>query len=59
LQQGLQQGGTRVLRRQLRKRFGDLPDWVETSLLQGTPAQLERWAEQLLDAETLEAVFRE
>lgn len=59
LQQGLQQGNTRVLRRQLRKRFGDLPDWVETSLLQGTPAQLERWAEQLLDAETLEAVFRE
>ena len=59
LQQGLQQGSTLLLRRQLRKRFGELPDWVETRLAEGTPTRLEQWAEQVLDAETLEAVFRE
>lgn len=58
LQQGLQQGRTLLLR-QLRKRFGELPDWVETQLAEGTPTQLEQWAEQVLDAATLEAVFRE
>ncbi|MEI2771620.1 MAG: DUF4351 domain-containing protein, partial [Candidatus Competibacter sp.] len=58
LQQGLQQGSTLLLRRQLRKRFGELPDWAETRLAEGTPAQLEQWAEQVLDAETLEAVFK-
>ena len=59
LQQGLQQGNTLLLRRQLRKRFGELPDWAEARLREGTPAQLEQWAEQVLDAETLETVFRE
>ena len=58
LQQGLQQGRTLLLR-QLQKRFGALPDWVETRLAKGTPTQLEQWAEQVLDATTLEAVFRE
>jgi hypothetical protein len=58
-EQGLQQGITLLLRRQLRRRFGDLPVWVETRLQEGTPSQLEQWAEQLLDADTLEAVFKE
>jgi len=56
---GLQQGITLLLRRQLRKRFGELPDWVEARLAEGTPTQLEQWAERVLDAATLEAVFRE
>ena len=51
--------GIPLLHRQLRKRFGELPDWVETRLQEATTAQLELWAEQLLDAETLEGVFQE
>ena len=56
---GIQQGGASILRRQLRRRFGEPPAWVEAKLREGTPPQLERWADQLLDAETLEAVFKE
>ncbi|CDH46700.1 DUF4351 domain-containing protein [Candidatus Contendibacter odensensis] len=59
LQLGLQLIGIPLLHRQLRKRFGELPDWVETRLQEATTAQLELWAEQLLDAETLEGVFQE
>ena len=59
MQQGMQQGIALTLRRQLRRRFGDPPAWVETKLQEGTPPQLEQWADRLLDAETLEAVFKE
>ncbi|MBK8534302.1 MAG: DUF4351 domain-containing protein [Candidatus Competibacteraceae bacterium] len=59
LQLGLQLIGIPLLHRQLRKRFGELPDWVATRLQEATTAQLELWAEQLLDAETLEGVFQE
>ena len=62
LQQGLQQGleqSRSLLRRQLRRRFGELPEWADIRLQKGTPPQLELWAEQLLDADTLEATFRE
>lgn len=50
---------TAVLSHQLRKRFGDLPDWVAARLGQASMAQLEYWAEELLSAESLEALFRE
>ena len=58
-EEGLQQGVTLTLRWQLRRRFGDPPAWVETKLQEGTLSQLEQWADQLLDADTLEAVFKE
>jgi hypothetical protein len=58
-EEGLQQGVTLTLRWQLRRRFGDPPAWVETKLREGTLPQLEQWADQLLDADTLEAVFKE
>lgn len=56
---GVKRGEQQILRRQLRRRFGDPPAWVETKLQEGTPPQLEQWADQLLDADTLEAVFKE
>ena len=56
---GIQQGGASILRRQLRRRFGEPPAWVESKLQEGTPPQLEQWADQLLDADTVEAVFKE
>lgn len=42
LQQGLQQGELRVLRRQLTRRFGELPAWAETRLQKAPPERLER-----------------
>lgn len=55
--EGRAEGRAELLARILRRRFGDLPDWVEIRLREATPAQLESWADQMLDAATLEAVF--
>lgn len=56
--EGLVWGEARVLRRQLTRRFEPLPAWVEAKLAAAAePAQLEGWAERVLDAATLEAVF--
>jgi hypothetical protein len=57
-EEGVQQGIALTLYRQLRRRFGEPPAWVETKLQEGTVPQLEQWADQLLDADTLEAVFK-
>ncbi|QXP84030.1 DUF4351 domain-containing protein [Methylococcus sp. Mc7] len=57
LQQGIAQGEIALLRRQLIRRFGPLPEWVEQRIQQAPPEQLETWAERLLDAESLPAVF--
>ncbi len=58
LQQGLQQGELLLLKRQLTRRFGALPSWVEAQLAQADRAQLEQWAEMILDARTLEEMFQ-
>jgi len=55
--QGLQEGEVTLLLRQLRKRFGELPDWVRTRLNEATTEQLEHWGEELLQAESLDALF--
>jgi hypothetical protein len=57
-QEGLQQGEVQVLRRQLTRRFGPLPEWAEERLTKADLAQLEVWADRVLDAETLDAVFQ-
>ena len=44
-EQGLREGEARMLRRQLQRRFGELPDWVPARLSNAEPEQLERWAE--------------
>ena len=58
-EQGQQQGGGDVLRRQLTRRFGPLPQWAEDRLTHAELQQLETWADKVLDAQTLEAVFDE
>lgn len=57
IKRGIQQGEVSLLQRQLRHRFGDLPDWAIQRLQDAVPAQLEEWGERLLDADKLEAVF--
>jgi predicted transposase YdaD len=56
-QQGLQEGELTLLLRLLRKRFGELPEWVRARLEQASIEQLEHWGEQLLQADSLEALF--
>ncbi len=56
-QEGQQEGQVKVLRRQLTRRFEQLPAWALERLEQSTPADLERWADRILDARRLEDVF--
>ena len=61
MQQGMQQGrveGERtVLERLLHRRFGILSPEIAQRLDQASAANLEAWAENLLDADTLDDVF--
>lgn len=54
---GRAEGEVQMLRRQLTRRFGPLPEWVNLRLQKADSAQLEAWADQVLDAKTLEGVF--
>jgi predicted transposase YdaD len=56
-QEGLKQGETALLRRQLERRFGVLPDWASQRLESLSPAALEEAGLRLLDAATLEEVL--
>jgi predicted transposase/invertase (TIGR01784 family) len=58
-QEGRLEGEFRLLLRLLRKRFGELPGWVEERLRQGSSGMLETWSERILTASTLEEVFSE
>ena len=57
LEQGIEQGERSLLYRQLTRRFGPLDQITETRLQQATSDDLERWADNILDADTLDEVF--
>ena len=61
LEQGLQRGRTegesRILERQLARRFGPLPEPVVTRLRGADAETLERWSDRIFDARTLDDVF--
>ena len=59
IQQGIELGESRVLERQLTKRFGPLSEAASQRLKNATTEQLELWADRILDAPTLAAVFGE
>ena len=56
-QQGLRNGMAQTLRRQLARRFGPLPEWVLAKLAEASQEDLEVWADRILEATSLEAVF--
>ena len=58
-QEGREEGERRLLRRQLERRFGRLPAWAERRVTEARTADLERWAELVLDAGRLNDVFGE
>ena len=57
--EGRLEGESAVLRKLLERRFGPLPDWARQRLAEAAVEQLEAWALEVLDAGTLEEVFRE
>jgi predicted transposase YdaD len=56
--EGRLEGEAAVLRRQLTRRFGPLPEWAEERLTHADLTQLETWADRGLDADTLDAIFQ-
>ncbi|MET0790306.1 MAG: Rpn family recombination-promoting nuclease/putative transposase [Polyangiaceae bacterium] len=57
LKEGRTAGTTEVLLRQLTVKFGPQPASTAERLADASPADLLRWSEQVLSAETLEGVF--
>jgi hypothetical protein len=55
--EGRQEGQLELVTRQLTRRFGPLPDWATARLQAADASQLEQWADRVLDAPSLEAVF--
>ena len=55
--QGLSQGANQLLMRQIRSRFGTLPEWVEDKLSRASTRQKELWGDRILDAPSLEVLF--
>ncbi len=55
--QGVIQGESKLLRKQLMRRFGDLPDWVSDKLSNAGEQDLEQWGDAVLSAPTLDAIF--
>lgn len=56
-QKGVQQGELTVLLRQLTRRFGPLDAATRERLQNAGPDELEQWADNILDARTLDEVF--
>ena len=58
MRQGRAEGERAVLERQLRRRFGRLPPEAAERLRRAPETELETWADNVLDAGTLDEVFR-
>lgn len=57
LQKGRQQEGLSILRRQIEKRFGPLPDWAQEHLTRLSIAELEDLSLRVLDANSMDELF--
>ena len=57
-QEGVHEGEIAVLRRQIEKRFGVMPEWAQQRLASRTAEQLEQLSVRLLDAGTLEELLK-
>ena len=57
MEQGMQKGEIKLLRRMLNRRFGPLPAWVDKRLEQAGEAELEAWADRVLECGSLDEVF--
>ena len=59
LEQGLRRGQELLLLRQIQRRFGEVGPETRQRIEQATSAELEQWADNVLDARNLEELFRQ
>lgn len=52
-QEGRQQGEVLILKKLVQLKFGELPSWAEIKIVTADTEQLERWAERILNASSL------
>jgi len=57
--EGRKEGEILMLRRQLARRFGTVPVWAEDRLKQAEDKDVEIWIDRILDAGSVEEVFRQ
>jgi len=57
MQKGIRQAAGMLIKRQLSKRFGQVPGWVEEHLDKADSEKLKIRADCILDAKSLEEVF--
>ncbi|NYT26098.1 hypothetical protein H0A73_21120 [Alcaligenaceae bacterium] len=57
--EGKTEGYASLLSTQIARKFGVLPDWAKVRLVAADDITLNRWAEQILDAQCIEDVFTE
>ena len=57
VEKGRVEGASRLLKRQLERRFGVLPSWASEQLSHASEQDLETWGDAVLTAPSLEAVF--
>jgi hypothetical protein len=55
--EGEKRGEYLLLKKQIIRRFGALPDWADERLANASSAQMESWAERIFDASSLEDLF--
>jgi hypothetical protein len=58
IEQGQLSAERKTLQRQISKRFGEITTYFQKRIETAEPSQLERWLDNILDAETIEQVFQ-
>ena len=56
--EGKAEGFASLLSAQITRKFGVLPDWAKVRLLAADDATLQHWAEQILDAQCIDDLFK-
>lgn len=57
MEQGIGQGESRMLLRQLTRKFGAVPPWAKLRIDDAGPDELEVWGERILEAASIEEIF--
>jgi predicted transposase YdaD len=58
LKEGMKQGGAMMLKAMLASRFGPVPGWASAKIDAATADELAQWGTHLLDASSMEEIFK-